>query len=76
MTTRIWITALIYPMASAVLFGLGLIPILTIPALVDSAATLLPFAVALSFVGAAPVAWLIAGHIRRRRSADASRKGG
>jgi len=72
--TRLGIAALIYSMANAVMFGAGLITVLTVPALRADAATWIPAIVAASLVLAAPAAWLIAPRLRarywRRRAAD------
>ena len=72
--TRLGIAALIFLMANAVMFGAGLITVLTVPALRADATTWIPVVVALSLVLAAPAAWLIAPRLRarywRRRAAD------
>lgn len=65
--TRLWIAAMIYPMANAVLFGLGVVPVLSIPALADNAWYLFPVVVAASFTLAAPIAWFLAPHLRSKR---------
>lgn len=64
--TRVQIAALIYTMTSAVLFGAGLIAVLSVPALSAEAAIWIPAVVGLSFVLAAPVAWIIAPRLRAR----------
>ncbi len=64
--TRAAIAALIYMMANAVLFGAGLVTVLTVPALLPYAAGLIPVVVAASFVLAAPLAWWIAPRLRAR----------
>ena len=71
------IAALIYPMANAVIFGSGLITVLTLPPLNANAMTWIPVIAVTSFVLAAPVAWLIApscddvtGFSARRSSVD------
>jgi hypothetical protein len=66
MGTRVQIAALIFLMVNAVLFGAGLITILTVPALAAHAMALIPVVVALSFVVAAPVSWLMAPRLRAR----------
>ena len=53
-------------MTNAVLFGAGLITVLTVPALRADAATWIPVVVAASLVLAAPAAWLIAPRLRAR----------
>lgn len=66
MKTRLWIAAMVYPMVNAVLFGAAAIAMLSIPALDEMASTLFPYAVAASFVLAAPIAWVIAPRLRAR----------
>lgn len=66
MKTRLWIAAMIYPVVNAVLFGLGMVPLLSLPALADWVSTLAPAVVAVSLVIAAPIAWLIAPRLRLR----------
>jgi hypothetical protein len=64
--TRARIAALIYMMTNAVIFGSGLIVVMTVPALTDRAAVWIPLVVAASFILAAPVAWFIAPWMRSR----------
>jgi hypothetical protein len=64
--TRVGIAALIYSMTNAVLFGIGLITVLTVPALSTNAAIWIPVVVVASFIIAAPVAWEIAPRLRAR----------
>ena len=66
MKTHLLIAAMIYPVVNAVLFGLGVVPMLSIPALNEQAWTLLPIVVAGSFVVAVPISWLIAPRLRAR----------
>jgi hypothetical protein len=72
--TRLGIAALIYLMTNAVMFGAGLITVLTVPALRADATTWIPVVVAASLVLAAPAAWLLAPRLRarywRRRATD------
>jgi MFS family permease len=72
---RLRIATLIYTMTNAVLFGIGLVTVLTVPALNDYAAYGIPIVVVASFVLAAPAAWLIAPRLRARwgRRPDESR---
>ena len=65
MKTRLWIAALLFPVINGLLFGLGVIPLLSIPALAEHAKALFPYVVAASFVAAVPVAWLIAPRLRQ-----------
>lgn len=64
MKTRIWIAALIFPVINALLFGIGVIPLLSIPDWAEHAKTLFPYVVAASFVIAVPVAWIVAPRLR------------
>ena len=64
--TRARISALIYMMINGVIFGTGLITVMTVPALADHAAVWIPLVVAASFVLAAPAAWFIAPWMRSR----------
>ena len=66
MSTRLAIAVLIYAMVNAVLFGTGLITVLTIPDLAAYAGTLIPAVVLVSFILAAPLSWLIAPRLRAR----------
>ncbi len=66
MSTRFWISMLVFMMASAVLFGFGIISIMTIPYLSAKASTLLPVMIAASFLLAAPISWFIAPQLRAR----------
>jgi len=65
-STRLAIAVLIYAMVNAVLFGTGLITVLTIPELAAYAGTLIPVVVLVSFILAAPLSWLIAPRLRAR----------
>ena len=58
MQRQLIITAVIYPMVNAVLFGAGAVFVLSLYA--AQAALLLPIVIAASFVLAAPLSWLIA----------------
>jgi len=64
--SRLRITALIYTMTNAVLFGVGLIAVLTVPELARNAAYLIPAVVVASLILAAPIAWGIAPRLRAR----------
>ena len=63
---RTQLAALIFTMINAVLFGAGLITVLTVPTLSAQASILIPAVVVASFVLAAPIAWLIAPRLRAR----------
>jgi hypothetical protein len=71
--TRAQLAAIVFSMTNAVLFGAGLITVLTVPALSENAAWWIPAAVLASFVVAAPIAWFIAPRLRARywRARDA-----
>jgi len=64
--TRIAIAALIYSMVNAALFGIGLIIVLTVPALSAHANTLVPAVVVAGLILAMPVSWIIAPRLRAR----------
>lgn len=70
MRKRLIVAALVYLPVNAVLFGLKLVPILTIPALTPHSATLIPIATAVTFILALPVAWLIAPYLQSTAFAD------
>lgn len=66
MTTRTLITLLVMMMTNAVLFGIGAIIVLSIPALDAHAKILLPVVIVLSFLIGPFVAWYIAPRLRAR----------
>lgn len=66
MSNRFRIAALVYMMTNAVLFGIGMVSIMTIPALARNAMDWVPIAVVASFILAAPIAWWIAPRLRAR----------
>ncbi|ACE99818.1 hypothetical protein Rpal_1279 [Rhodopseudomonas palustris TIE-1] len=66
MSNRFRIASLVYMMTNAVLFGIGMVAILTIPALSQNAMAWVPAMVVASFALAAPIAWLIAPRLRAR----------
>lgn len=55
---RLWVAALIFCMVSAVIFGVGVILVMSLPTLDDF--FWIPAVVISSFVISAPVAWFIA----------------
>lgn len=65
-TTRVGIAALIYTMTNAVIFGAGLITVLTLPGLRADEAIWIPAVVVASLILAAPAAWVIAPRLRAR----------
>jgi hypothetical protein len=66
MSTRFQIALLIFMMANAVAFGVGIVLVLTIPALAAYAFETIPAVVAASFLVSAPAAWFIAPTLRSR----------
>lgn len=66
MKTRTYIAALVSMMANAVIFGLGAVLVLYIPALKEHAAILLPIVVVAAFVATPFVGWKIAPRLRAR----------
>ncbi|ABD05867.1 conserved hypothetical protein [Rhodopseudomonas palustris HaA2] len=66
MSIRFQIAALVYMMINAVVFGVGLVTVMTLPSLARHAFDLIPVVVVASFVLAAPLAWLIAPRLRAR----------
>jgi hypothetical protein len=64
--SRLRIAALIYTMTNAVLFGAGVITVLTAPGLAENAAYWIPAVVVASLILAAPLAWVIAPRLRAR----------
>lgn len=66
MSVRFQIAALLSLMVNAVLFGIGIIIVLSIPELSEKAKYLIPAVVAISFVITPFVSWLIAPRLRNR----------
>ncbi len=65
--SRRWIvTAVIFMIVNAVLFGIGATAVLSIPSLAAEASTLIWVVTALSFVLALPIAYLLAPRLRAR----------
>ncbi len=64
--TRFRIAALIYSMVNALIFGLGLVVVLTVPSLSADAAIWVPLVVVSSLALAVPVAWWLAPRLRAR----------
>jgi hypothetical protein len=71
--TRAVIAAVIYPMANAVIFGAGLVMVLTLPMLRGEEAISIPTVVVAGLILAAPAAWVIAPRLRARRSRSPER---
>jgi hypothetical protein len=72
------ITAVIYMMVNAVLFGIGTTAVLSIPTLAEQASTLIWVVTVLSFVLALPIAYVLAPRLRARyqRRQELRRKDG
>lgn len=70
MSTRFRITLLIYGMINAVIFGFGIILVLSFPEISEAWPYIIPVVVVASFVLAAPVAWIIAPSLRARNRPD------
>ena len=66
MNTDLFITALVSMMTNAVLFGIGAVTVLSVPALSEQAKYLLPVVIVASFLLAPVAAWLIAPRLRAR----------
>lgn len=63
---RLRVTALIFTMVNAVVFGVGLVTVLTTPALAAHAFFWIPAVVAGSFLFSPPLAWFIAPMMMQR----------
>ena len=66
MTTKDRLAFLIYGMTNAVLFGVGIVPVLSIPSLNAHAWTLIPAVVVASVILAWPIALWITPRLRAR----------
>jgi hypothetical protein len=66
MSIRFQIAALVFMMVNAVVFGIGLVLVMTLPALAGHAFDLIPAVVIASFVISAPLSWMIAPRLRAR----------
>lgn len=66
MSTRFSIAALISMMINAIVFGIGVTAVLSVPALNAAAAFWLPLVVAVSFVVSPFIAWALAPRLRSR----------
>ena len=66
MPTRLQIAVLLAMMINAVLFGIGVVAVLSVPALNANAALYLPLVIVLSFVLTPPIAWAMAPRLRAR----------
>lgn len=72
MRTRLWIALILFPMVGAVMFGVGVIALLSVPSFAAQADTAIWLVVAASLIVSAPISWLMAPRLRlrywRRRS--------
>jgi hypothetical protein len=66
MSIRLRIASLIFMMINAVVFGIGLVSVLLVPALAERAFAMIPTVVIASFLISAPLAWFIAPTLRSR----------
>jgi hypothetical protein len=63
---RLRVAALIFTMVNAVVFGVGLVTVLTTPVLAEHAFFWIPAVVVSSFVLSPPLAWFIAPMMMQR----------
>jgi hypothetical protein len=66
MSTRFQIAMLVFMMVNAVVFGVGIVPVLLIPSLANKAFEAIPAVVIASFLVRAPLSWFIAPRLRAR----------
>jgi multidrug efflux pump subunit AcrB len=66
MSTRLQIAAMVFMMANAVVFGVGIVPVLMIPSLANNAFETIPAVVIASFLVSAPLSRVIAPRLRAR----------
>lgn len=66
MKTRVYVTALAALPVNAVLFGIGAVTVLSVPALSEHATTLMPNVVLASMAMTPPVAWAISRRMMLR----------
>jgi hypothetical protein len=66
MSTRLQIAAMVFMMVNAVVFGVGIVPVLLISALANNAFETIPAVVIASFAVSAPLSWFIAPRLRAR----------
>ena len=64
--TRVWIAAMIYPIANAVLFGAGAALVLTVPYLRANSDWALPGMIVAALVLAMPISYMLAPRLRQR----------
>jgi hypothetical protein len=66
MPTRLQIAAMVFMMVNAVVFGVGIVPVLMIPSLANRGFETIPGVVIASFLISAPLSWFIAPRLRAR----------
>ena len=66
MSIRFQIAALVFMMTNAVAFGIGIVPILMIPAFANHAFEAISAVVLATFAISAPLSWFIAPRLRAR----------
>lgn len=66
MSTRTYIAGLVGLMVNALIFGFGVVAILSIPALSAQAAILIPVLAGIAILGALLISWYIAPRLRAR----------
>jgi len=66
LSTRGRIAMLIFGIVNAVVFGIGIVTVLAVPALAAQAANLIPAVVVLSLLVSTPLTWWIAPRLRAR----------
>ncbi|GGK38512.1 hypothetical protein [Salinarimonas ramus] len=76
MSKRTIVAALVYLPINAVLFGIGAVTVLAVPALDAQAATLIPWVVVASFVLGVPIAWALAPRLQARAFRKQRREAG
>lgn len=73
MGPRLYITIMLSLMTCAVLFGIGAVTVLSVPAFSEQAKFLLPIVIAASFVLGPIIAWFMAPRLRARYWKDHDR---
>jgi hypothetical protein len=66
MSIRLQIASMVFMMINAVIFGIGIVLVLSVPALSRLAFDLIPAVVLASFAISAPLAWVLAPRLRAR----------
>jgi len=66
MSTRFQIAAMVFMIVNAVAFGVGIVPVLLIPALANNAFETVPAVLIASFLVSAPLSWFIAPRLCAR----------